>query len=330
MAVRSALEGKMLIRKSPDLTYADVTLRSVYLDRRKFLRSAGIAGLAAVAGKRLLDLASPSRSVFASTKLTTIKGPFSTDEKINTFNEVAHYNNFYEFGVDKDQPAKNSQRFVTSPWTVAVSGEVKKPRKFSVDEILKLAPLEERIYRHRCVEGWSIVVPWIGFPFSVLANLVEATPKARFVAFESYYDPKQMPQGKYAGIQLPYLEGLRLDEAMNPLALLCVGMYGETLPNQDGAPVRMVVPWKYGFKSIKSLVKIRFVKDQPPTTWNISAPQEYGFYSNVNPEVDHPRWSQARERRLPEFFKSHKTLIFNGYADQVASLYTGMDLRKNY
>jgi len=320
----------MAPRKLGDLTYADVTPKSVYVGRRKFLRGAGIAAIAAFAGKRLFDLASPSPSVQAGTKLTTIKGPFSTDEKINTFDVVTHYNNFYEFGVDKEQPAKNAQKFVTSPWTVSVSGEVAKPRKFSMDEILKLAPLEERIYRHRCVEGWSIVVPWIGFSFSTLAKLVEPTPKARFVAFESYYDPRQMPLGREAGIALPYVEGLRLDEAMHPLALLCVGMYGETLPNQDGAPVRMILPWKYGFKSIKSLVKIRFVKDQPDTTWNLYAPREYGFYSNVNPEVDHPRWSQARERRLPEFFKSHKTLMFNGYGDQVASLYTGMDLRKNY
>ena len=320
----------MLLRKSTDLTYADVTPKSVYLDRRKFLRDMGLAGLAGFAGERLLDLALPSRSVYAGSKLTTIKGPFSTDEKINTYDEVTHYNNFYEFGVDKDQPAKNAQKFVTSPWTVSVGGEVKTSRKFSMDEILKLAPLEERIYRHRCVEGWSIVVPWIGFPLSTLAKLVEPTPKARFVSFESYYDPRQMPLGREAGIALPYVEGLRLDEAMNPLTLLCVGMYGETLPNQDGAPVRLVVPWKYGFKSIKSLVKIRFVKDKPETTWNLSASQEYGFYSNVNPEVDHPRWSQARERRLPEWFKTHKTLMFNGYGDQVASLYTGMDLRKNY
>src|SRR5467141_2084492 len=317
----------MLLRKPTDLTHADVTPQSVYLDRRKFLRGVGIAGLAAAAGQRLFDLAIPTQTVHASTKLTTIKGPFSTDEKINTFNEVAHYNNFYEFGVDKDQPAKNSQRFVTSPWTVAVSGEVKKPRKFSIDEILKLAPLEERIYRHRCVEGWSIVVPWIGFPFSTLAKLVEPTPKARFVAFESYYDPRQMPLGRDAGIALPYVEGLRLDEAMHPLTLLCVGMYGETLPNQDGAPVRMIIPWKYGFKSAKSLVKIRFQKDQPPTTWNRIASNEYGFYANVNPKVDHPRWSQGRERRLGEFLK-RDTLMFNGYSDQVASLYNGMDLKK--
>jgi sulfoxide reductase catalytic subunit YedY len=206
---------------------------------------------------------------------------------------------------------------------------VKKPRKFDVEEILKLAPLEERIYRHRCVEGWSIVVPWIGYSFSVLAKLVEPTAKARYVAFQSYYDPVQMPEGRHAGIDFPYVEGLRLDEAMHPLTLLCVGMYGERLPNQDGAPVRMVIPWKYGFKSIKSLVRIRFVHDQPPTTWSLANPREYGFYSNVNPNVDHPRWSQAKERRLGEFFK-RPTLMFNGYADQAAGLYTGMDLRKFY
>jgi sulfoxide reductase catalytic subunit YedY len=319
----------MLIRRSPDLTYADVTPKSVYLDRRKFLRDMGLAGVAAFAGKSLLDLASPSRSVYAGSKLTAVKGPFSTDEKMNSYKDITHYNNYYEFGVDKDAPAKNAQNFQTSPWTVSVEGEVKKPRKFTVDEIQALAPLEERIYRHRCVERWSIVVPWIGFSFSVLANLVEPTPKARFVAFETYYDLKQMPQARYAGLEFPYVEGLRLDEAMNPLALLCVGMYGETLPNQDGAPVRMVLPWKYGFKSIKSLVKIRFVKDQPTATWNRSAPQEYGFYSNVNPQVDHPRWSQAKERRLGEF-GMRPTLMFNGYGDQVASLYNGMDLRKYF
>jgi sulfoxide reductase catalytic subunit YedY len=201
-----------------------------------------------------------------------------------------------------------------------------------MDEIMKLAPLEERVYRHRCVEAWSIVVPWIGYSFSVLANLVEPTPKAKFVAFQSYYDVKQMPEGPRAGIELPYVEGLRLDEAMHPLTLLSVGMYGETLPNQDGAPVRMVIPWKYGFKSIKSLVKIRFVKDQPPTTWNISNAHEYGFYSNVNPTVDHPRWSQAHEHRLGGglFDRPIPTLMFNGYGDQVAGLYSGMDLKKNY
>jgi methionine sulfoxide reductase catalytic subunit len=209
---------------------------------------------------------------------------------------------------------------------------VQKPRKFTMDEIMKLAPLEERIYRHRCVEGWSIVVPWIGYSLSTIVNLVQPKPSAKFVAFQSYYDPKQMPLGGSAGIELPYVEGLRLDEAMNPLALLCVGMYGETLPNQDGAPVRMVIPWKYGFKSIKSIVKIRFVKDQPPTTWNLQNAHEYGFYSNVNPNVDHPRWSQKTERRLGGGFFAARipTQMFNGYADQVASLYNGMDLKKYY
>ena len=319
----------MLIRRSPDLTYADVTPKSVYVNRRKFLRGIGLAGVAAIAGKRLFDLVSPSGNVYAGTKLDTIKGPFNTDEKVTPYADVTHYNNFYEFGTNKDDPAKNAQQFQISPWTVSVEGEVAKPRKFTMDEILKLAPLEERIYRHRCVEAWSIVVPWIGFSFNTLAKLVEPTPKARYVAFESFYDLKQMPQSRGTGLQYPYVEGLRLDEAMNPLTLLCVGMYGETLPNQDGAPVRMVIPWKYGFKSIKSLVKVKFVKGEPPTTWNRMASTEYGFYSNVNPNVDHPRWTQAKERRLGEIFKRN-TLMFNGYGDQVASLYAGMNLKKDY
>ena len=320
----------MLIRNAPDLTYADVTPKSVYLDRRKFLQAMGIVGATAVAGKGLFDLALPPQTAFAATKLTGLaKSPFSTTEKQNTYEDVTHYNNFYEFGTDKSDPAKNSKNFNTSSWTVSVEGEVKKPRKFSMDDILKIAPLEERIYRHRCVEAWSIVVPWIGFSFSNLVNLVEPTPKAKFVAFESYFDPRQMPQAKYAGIDFPYVEGLRMDEAMNPLALLCVGMYGETLPPQDGAPVRITLPWKYGFKSAKSLVKIKFQEKMPPTTWNRLASNEYGFYANVNPTVDHPRWSQAKERRLGEIFK-RATLMFNGYVDQVAAMYSGMDLKKNY
>ena len=320
----------MLIRRASDLTYADVTPRSVYLDRRKFLRAMGIVGATAVAGKGLFELVSPPQAAFAATKFTGLaKSPFSTTEKQNTFEDVTHYNNFYEFGTDKGDPAKNSKNFNTSSWSISVEGEVKKPRTFTMDEILKIAPLEERIYRHRCVEAWSIVVPWIGFSFSNLIKLVEPTPKAEFVAFQSYFDPQQMPQAKYAGIDFPYVEGLRMDEAMNPLALLCVGMYGETLPNQDGAPVRMVLPWKYGFKSIKSLAKIKFQQKHPPATWNRMAPNEYGFYSNVNPSVDHPRWTQSKERRLGEIFK-RPTLMFNGYGDQVASLYNGMDLKKNY
>src|SRR6266849_210322 len=320
----------MLIRKAPDLTYADVTPRSVYLDRRKFLQAMGIVGATAVAGNGLFELASPSETAFAATKFTGLaKSPFSTTEKQNTFEDVTHYNNFYEFGADKGDPAKNSKNFNTSSWSVSIEGEVKKPRKFTMDEILKIAPLEERIYRHRCVEAWSIVVPWIGFSFNSLIKLVEPTPKAQFVAFQSYYDSRQMPAGRWAGIEFPYVEGLRLDEAMNPLTLLCVGMYGETLPNQDGAPMRMVIPWKYGFKSIKSLVKIRFQSKMPPTTWNLSVPNWYGFYSNVNPNVPNPRYSQASERRLGEIFR-RKTFMFNGYGDQVASMYSGMDLKKYY
>jgi sulfoxide reductase catalytic subunit YedY len=318
----------MLIRKSPILTYADITPKSVYLDRRKFLRAMGIVGATAVAGKDLFDLALPPQAALAATQFTgLVKSPLSTTEKPNSLNDVSHYNNFYEFGTDKSDPSKNAQNFKTSPWTVSVEGEVAKPRKFTMDEILKLAPLEERIYRHRCVERWSIVVPWIGFSFNVLAKLVEPTAKARYVAFQTFYDPRQMPQAKYGGIDFPYVEGLRLDEAMNPLALLCVGMYGDSLPPQDGAPVRMVIPWKYGYKSIKSLVKIRFQEKEPPTTWNRYSTEEYGFYSNVNPNVDHPRWSQAKERRLGEIF-TRPTVMFNGYGDQVAGMYNGMDLKK--
>lgn len=318
----------MLIRKKAELTYADVTPKATYLNRRELLRGLGLAGVAALGGEAISRLAMPDEVVHAGTKLAVAaKSPFSTTEKQSSYNDVTHYNNYYEFGTDKGDPSKHAQNFRTSPWTVSIEGEVKKPLKLSMDDILKLAPLEERIYRHRCVERWSIVVPWIGFSFNALAKLVEPTEKAKYVAFTTYYDSSQMPQARYAGIDFPYVEGLRLDEAMHPLALLCVGMYGESLPNQDGAPVRMIVPWKYGYKSIKSLVKIRFVKDQPPTAWNMYSASEYGFYSNVNPEVDHPRWSQATEHRLGEIFP-RKTLMFNGYADQVASLYAGMDLKK--
>ena len=317
----------MLIKLASVLALADSTRKEAYFNRRSFLRGLGIAGAATVVGERFSSLLSPSTTAFAGTKLTTIKSNYRVDEKISSENDVTHYNNFYEFGSDKGDPAKNAQNFRTSPWVVSVEGEVKTPRKFSMDEILTLAPLEERIYRHRCVERWSIVVPWIGYSLSTILKLVEPTPKAKYVAFESFYDPKQMPQAKYTGLAYPYVEGLRLDEAMHPLALLCVGMYGETLPNQDGAPVRMVIPWKYGYKSIKSIVKIRLQSSEPPTSWNRQAPNEYGFYSNVNPNVDHPRWSQATERRLGEIYM-HKTLMFNGYSDQVASLYSGMDLKK--
>jgi sulfoxide reductase catalytic subunit YedY len=321
----------MLLKRGPDLKYSDITPRDIYLNRRKFLYGLGLAGGLALAGKSLADLAFPSARAYAATSLPgLVKSPFSTTEKVTPEDRVTTYNNYYEFGTDKGDPSKNATKFVTSPWSVSVEGEVGKPRKFTMEEILKLAPLEERIYRHRCVEAWSIVVPWVGYSFSTIAKLVEPNSNAKYVAFESYFDRKQMPLWGRAGIQLPYVEGLRLDEAMHPLTLLTVGMYGETLPNQDGAPVRMVIPWKYGFKSIKSIVKIRFVKDQPPTTWNITNAHEYGFYSNVNPKVDHPRWSQAKEVRLPGFFKNTPTQMFNGYGDQVASLYDGMDLKKNY
>jgi sulfoxide reductase catalytic subunit YedY len=310
----------MIIRRPPDLRYSDVTPKQVYLNRRRFLK-AGSAALGA--------LAVPFTALSTAKLNGVIKGPFNTDEKQTPRDWATGYNNFYEFGTAKEQPAQLSKNFRTSPWTVTIEGAVVKPKALDLDAVMKLAPLEERIYRHRCVEGWSMVVPWIGFPLNALLKQVELTAKAKYVAFQSLYDPKQMPQGRWAGIDFPYVEGLRMDEALHPLTLLCVGLYGETLPNQNGAPLRLVVPWKYGFKSIKSIVKIKLVERQPPTTWNLATPSEYGFYSNVNPEVDHPRWSQGTERRLGEFFK-RKTVKFNGYGDQVASLYAGMDLRKNY
>jgi sulfoxide reductase catalytic subunit YedY len=272
---------------------------------------------------------SDSPAVVAGRKPTARKSALSTTEKLTPFEDVTHYNNFYEFGTAKTDPAENAKTLRTAPWTVSVEGAVAKPRILDFDAILKLAPLEERIYRHRCVEGWSMVVPWIGFPLRALIAVANPTSNANYVAFESLYDPKQMPIARETGISFPYVEGLRIDEASHPLALLCAGLYGEVLPNQNGAPLRLVVPWKYGFKSIKSIVRIRFVEKQPPTTWNLLAPSEYGFYSNVNPEVDHPRWSQATERRLGEFFK-RPTQKFNGYGSQVAGLYNGMDLRKDF
>src|SRR3979411_3318536 len=279
----------MLLKRAPDLKYSDVTPRDIYVNRRKFLYGMGLAGGLALAGKSVANLAFPSARAYAATSLPgLVKGPFSTDEKVTPEQAVATYNNYYEFGTDKADPAKNAQKFVTSPWSVSVEGEVAKPRKFTMEEILKLAPLEERIYRHRCVEAWSIVVPWIGYPLNTIAKLVEPTSKAQFVAFESYFDAKQMPQAKYTGLQYPYVEGLRLDEALHPLTLISVGMYGETLPNQDGAPVRVTIPWKYGFKGIKSIVKIRFQEKQPPTTWNIINSHENGFYSDEKDTLVHP------------------------------------------
>jgi sulfoxide reductase catalytic subunit YedY len=310
----------MLIRHTPELRYSSVTPRALYLDRRRLLASVPLAAAA---------LALPGR-VQGDTKLSgVVKSKYRTDEKLTPYEAVTRYNNYYEFGTSKDQPAELAKTLKTSPWTVKIEGEVANAKTLDIDAILKLAPLEERIYRLRCVEAWSMVVPWIGFPLKALIDATEPTGKAKFVAFETLYDPRQMPESRNAGIPLPYVEGLRMDEAMHPLTILAVGLYGEVMPNQNGAPLRLVVPWKYGFKSIKSIVKVRFTEKRPPTTWNISNAREYGFYSNVNPEVDHPRWTQATERRIGEFAR-RKTLPFNGYASEVASLYSGMDLRKEY
>jgi methionine sulfoxide reductase catalytic subunit len=313
----------MIIRKPSDLRYSDVTPKQLYMDRRRFL-TAGSAALGA------LTLPLSLRADNALGPLA--KSPFSTTEKLTPLNIVTGFNNYYEFGTDKFDPAKNATKFVTRPWTVSFEGEIAKPRTLDIDEIMKLAPLEERIYRHRCVEGWSIVVPWIGFPLSTLLKQVEPTSKAKYVAFQSDLDRKQMPLATsfQAGIEFPYLEGLLLDEAMHPLTLLCVGLYGEVLPNQNGAPVRLVIPWKYGFKSIKSIVRIRFTEKQPPTTWNRAVPSDYGFYCNVNPDVARHR-DQSKEQRIGvDRGNQTTTRLFNGYGDQVASLYAGLDLRKNY
>ncbi len=319
----------MLIKKAEDIRSSEITPKSLYLNRRKFLAGAALAGAAAATGIGLREIVSPSATAFAGNKIDGIqKSPFSTTETVTPYKDVTNYNNYYEFSTEKDEPAKLAQNFRTRPWKVKIDGLVDKKQELDVDTIIKMAPPEERIYRHRCVEGWSIVVPWVGFSLSELIKRVNPTSKAKFVEFTTILDPTQMPGQQRNVLEWPYVEGLRMDEAMHPLALLCFGMYGEDLPNQDGAPIRIVVPWKYGFKSAKAIVRIRFTDKQPLNTWNISAPMEYGFYSNVNPNVDHPRWSQAKERRLGEFFK-RPTLMFNGY-DQVASLYSGMDLKKNF
>jgi len=278
-------------------------------------------------------LVSPRLSAFAGTKLETVKSPLSTSgEQLTSFENITTYNNFYEFGIEKGEPSKNAGGLPTRPWTVKVEGLVNKPMTFDIDALLKMRPLEDRVYRHRCVEAWSMVIPWVGYSLSELLKQVEPQSKAKYVQFLSYYDKHVEKWSSESTIFWPYSEGLRLDEAMHPLTLLTFGLYGETLPNQDGAPVRVVVPWKYGFKSAKSIVTIRLVEKQPHTTWNDQGAQEYGFYSNVNPNVDHPRWSQKTERRIgqPLFQQRKQTLMFNGYGDQVASLYNGMDLKKYY
>jgi len=297
------------------------------------MAAAAATGAAAFAGDRIARIFDPKTSVQAGTKLDTVKSPLSTTgEDLTPYQYITNYNNFYEFGVEKSDPAKNAGRLQTRPWTVTVEGLVKKPKTFDIDTLLKLRPQEERVYRFRCVEAWSMVIPWVGYSLSEFIKECEPLGNAKFVQFLTLADRKQMPGLSQSSINWPYSEGLRMDEAMNPLTLLTFGLYGETLPNQDGAPVRIIVPWKYGFKSAKSIVKVRFVDKQPHTAWNDQASNEYGFYSNVNPNVDHPRWSQKYERRIgaPILKQRRQTLMFNGYGDQVASLYNGMDLRKYY
>jgi len=318
----------MLIRRRPDILPSEITPRDLYERRREFIKATGL--LAAAAGLGAAGLFGAARPARAGTKLPNVRSSaFSTTEEKTPYKDLTTYNNYYEFGTDKDEPAENAHTLKTRPWSVAIEGEVKKTKTFDIEELLKLAPLEERIYRMRCVEGWSMVIPWVGYPMSELIKRAEPSAKAKYVEFITLADPQQMPGIDMPILKWPYTEGLRMDEAMHPLTILCLGLYGEVLPNQNGAPVRLVVPWKYGFKSGKSIVRIRFTEQPPQTAWNIAQPREYGFYSNVNPQVDHPRWSQAKERRIGEFGK-RPTLMFNGYAEQVAALYTGMDLKKNF
>ncbi|MCK9605468.1 MAG: protein-methionine-sulfoxide reductase catalytic subunit MsrP [Methylomonas sp.] len=306
--------------KVPAILASEITPKQLFYARRKFMRSVGGATLAA-----LLPQALWAASPFSDIKKST----FSATEELTPLKAITSYNNFYEFGTGKEDPAARAGSLKTRPWTISVEGEANKPKVFDIDEILKMAPLEERIYRLRCVEAWSMVVPWVGFPLAELLKRVEPTGNAKYVEFVSLYDPGQMPGQKSSVLDWPYREGLRMDEAMHPLTLLTLGLYGEVLPNQNGAPVRVVMPWKYGFKSAKSIVAIRLMEKQPTTSWMKAGPNEYGFYANVNPEVDHPRWSQAKERRIGEFLK-RKTLMFNGYAEEVASLYAGMDLQRYF
>ncbi|MDH5785704.1 MAG: protein-methionine-sulfoxide reductase catalytic subunit MsrP [Chromatiales bacterium] len=319
----------MLIKKPDDIKPSEITSESVYQERRRFLGMAA-AGTALLASGGILL---PQHGFSATPDLKSLgklqKSPFSTGEELSTFEEITTYNNFYEFGIFKDDPVRKADLLKTDPWSVEIAGEAEVTGTFNLEDILKPHPLEERIYRLRCVEAWSMVVPWVGFPLGELIKRFKPTSKAKYVAFTTLYDPTQFPGQNYKTLKWPYVEGLRIDEAMHPLTILAVGLYGKEMPNQNGAPIRLVVPWKYGFKSIKSIVKITFSEQQPQTSWTISNASEYGFYSNVNPAVDHPRWSQKRERRIGEFLK-RETLPFNGYADQVASLYSGMDLKKHY
>ena len=318
----------MYFKKSSDIPSSEVTPQGVYMNRRSFIAGAGALAGAAFIVPKLDSVVAPSDTVIAGTKLDFSKSSYSTTEKETPLNDITHYNNYYEFSTDKYEPADLAKNFNPRPWTIKVDGLVNKPRTFDIDTLLKMH-LEERIYRMRCVEGWSMVIPWIGFPLSSLLSQAEPNSQAKFVQFTSLDDPKRFPGQQRAVLDWPYVEGLRMDEAMHPLTILAVGLYGDTLPNQDGAPVRLVVPWKYGFKGIKAIVNIKLVEKQPVSTWTKAGPNEYGFYSNVNPNVDHPRWSQAKERRIGEFLK-RPTLMYNGYGDQVASMYTGMDLKKNF
>jgi sulfoxide reductase catalytic subunit YedY len=316
----------MLIKRPSDIRPSEITSRDIYVRRRELMKAAGAASLIGT-GSILGEAAHAAAKIEGVTKSS-----FSTSEKAATLKEISSYNNYYEFSTDKYAPAELAGRFKSRPWTVTVEGEVSKPRTFGLEDLLKF-PQEERIYRLRCVEGWSMVIPWVGFELRKLIDQVQPTGKAKFVEFVTAQQPETMPGLRLPVLDWPYVEGLRMDEAMHPLTILAVGLYGESLPNQNGAPVRLVVPWKYGFKSGKSLVRIRFVEKQPKTAWEKAAAHEYGFYSNVNPAVDHPRWSQATEKRLGEdrfLPRSIKTQMFNGYGDQVASLYAGMDLKKFY
>ncbi|MBI1283239.1 MAG: protein-methionine-sulfoxide reductase catalytic subunit MsrP [Thiobacillus sp.] len=312
----------MLIRKPGDILPSDITPPEIYRERRRFMQGMGVLAAGAVLGA--------TRDARAGAKLAGVRASaYKLDEERTSFKDATTYNNFYEFGTGKADPAASAGSLKTRPWTVTVEGEVGRPRTYDIEELLKLAPLEERVYRLRCVEGWSMVIPWVGFPMHEIIRRAAPTGNARYVEFVTLNDPRQIPGLRSHVLDWPYVEGLRMDEAMHPLTLLAVGMYGEVLPNQNGAPIRLVVPWKYGFKSAKSIVRIRFVEKQPLTAWMRATPSEYGFYSNVNPEVDHPRWSQAKERRIGEFFK-RDTLIFNGYGSQVAQMYRGMDLKKYF
>ncbi len=330
----------MLIRKAAAIRASEITDEQHYLRRREFMRLAGGALAVAAAGGVLgacagsgaaastaEDAESPAA---AQSPLTIAKRVVTTDEKLNTFEQITQYNNFYEFGTDKSDPARYAGRLRTSPWTVRIDGSCAKPADYHVEDLIKPFELEERIYRHRCVEAWSMVIPWVGIPLASVLARAEPTSKATFVEFTTLMRPQEMPGQMDPILNWPYREGLRMDEAMHPLTLLTVGLYGKTLMNQNGAPIRLVVPWKYGFKSIKSIVRIRFVDKMPRTSWSDQNPDWYGFYSNVNPDVSPVRWNQSRERRLPELFATRKTMMFNGYGDQVASMYAGMDLRKYY